>query len=158
MVCRIAFVLEHQHLPGGSGSNDSLIPTIRAPAGLRASEQNGSGWLPSSFRKKSLCVQSSSKAGCSCPWLAPALGQGRSGLPPLQTSPSSSQPSALGLSALDPTSLAGDVNEEGARDEERRDTGKENRRKEDSRAAHNLSHRGDLFLSPCQLPSVHEVL
>ena len=37
-------MLENQYLPGGGGSNGSLIPTIRAPAGLQASEQNGSGW------------------------------------------------------------------------------------------------------------------
>lgn len=100
--------------PGGGGSTGSLIPTLRAPADVRAPEPTGSAWperLPSSSRKSCLCV-------CPEPWggggrqAAPALGwslQGRPGLRPPRLLPKLLT-KCSGALCSDPTPWAGDAN------------------------------------------------
>lgn len=131
MVGRRDVVLEKSsscRRPGGGGSKGSLIPTLRAPADLRAPEPTGSAWperLPSSSRKNCLCVQSRG-AGEEGRLLLPSVGACREGLgsvPPDFFL--SSRSSAPGLSALTHSLGRRCESEEEEYDEGRRDAWKE---------------------------------
>ena len=115
MVCRRDVVL-------GSGVVRDAVGQM-APQFLREgltllpghpSERNGPGWprarqsLPS-FVNNCFSIQGIRDTGCSRPWLEPQ-GNPRPLSPHPKTSSRGSWPSALGLSALDPTSFPGDAN------------------------------------------------